>query len=53
MAEFAGSEEWKSCYRRREHFNRSSVASILGSAEIVAEFIHPELCGMYGHHGTR
>lgn len=36
-----------------KYFNRSSVASILGSAEIVAEFIHPELCGMYGHHGTR
>ena len=36
-----------------KYFNRSSVASILGSAEIVAEFIHPELRGMYGHHGTR
>lgn len=36
-----------------KYFNRSSVASILGSAEIVAEVIHPELRGMYGHHGTR
>mmetsp|Transcript_8967 Transcript_8967/g.14623 ORF Transcript_8967/g.14623 Transcript_8967/m.14623 type:complete len:300 (+) Transcript_8967:416-1315(+) len=34
-------------------FNRSSVASIIGTAEIVAEFIYPELRGMYGHHGTR
>jgi len=56
-------EEWQSLPAVRsgrvaitdgnKYFNRSSVASILGSAEIVAEFIHPELCGMYGHHGTR
>ena len=36
-----------------KYFNRSSVASILGTAEIVAEAIHPELRGMYGHHGDR
>ena len=36
-----------------KYFNRSSVASIIGSAEIVAEVIHPELRGMYGHHGAR
>lgn len=36
-----------------KYFNRSSVASILGTAEIVAEFIHSELRGMYGHHGAR
>lgn len=36
-----------------KYFNRSSVASILGTAEIVAEIIHPELRGMYGHHGNR
>merc|ERR1712238_568787 len=29
------------------------VASILGTAEIVAECLHPELRGAYGHHGTR
>jgi len=36
-----------------KYFNRASVASILGTAEIIAECIHPELRGMYGHHGTR
>ena len=36
-----------------KYFNRSSVASIQGTAEMVAEIIHPELRGMYGHHGTR
>ena len=36
-----------------KYFNRSSVASIQGTAEMVAEMIHPELRGMYGHHGTR
>jgi len=36
-----------------KYFNRSSVASITGTAEIVAEIIHPELRGMYGHHGAR
>mmetsp|Transcript_5572 Transcript_5572/g.10772 ORF Transcript_5572/g.10772 Transcript_5572/m.10772 type:complete len:481 (+) Transcript_5572:162-1604(+) len=36
-----------------KYYNRSSVASILGTAEIVAEFIHPEMRGMYGHHGER
>jgi len=30
-----------------KYFNRSSVASILGTSEMVAEIIHPELCGMY------
>ena len=36
-----------------KYFNRSSVASIIGTTEIIAEIIHPELCGMYGHHGER
>ena len=36
-----------------KYFNRSSVASILGTTEIVAEFAHEELKGMYGHHGAR
>lgn len=42
-----------------KYFNRSSVASILGTAEIVAEIVianengDGELKGMYGHHGTR
>lgn len=36
-----------------KYYNRSSVASILGTAEMVAEFAHPELRGAYGHHGTR
>ena len=57
------SEEWQSLPAVKngrvaiadgnKYFNRSSVASILGSAEIVAEIIHSELRGMYGHHGTR
>mmetsp|Transcript_34020 Transcript_34020/g.82298 ORF Transcript_34020/g.82298 Transcript_34020/m.82298 type:complete len:477 (+) Transcript_34020:164-1594(+) len=35
------------------YFNRSSVASILGTAEMVAEMItSDELKGMYGHHGS-
>lgn len=36
-----------------KYFNRSSVASILGTAEMAAEIISQELKGMYGHHGAR
>jgi len=51
------SKEWKDLPAVKEgrvaicdgnkYFNRSSVASILGTTEMVAEIIHPELCGIY------
>ena len=57
------SEEWKNLPAVKngnvaiadgnKYFNRSSVASIIGSTEMVAEIIFAELRGMYGHHGTR
>lgn len=34
------------------HFNRSSTA-VVDSAEIVAECVHPQLCGRWAHHGER
>ena len=38
-----------------KYFNRSSVASILGTAEMVAEIAAQgdALKGMYGHHGAQ
>lgn len=36
-----------------KYFNRSSVASILATTEIVAEIIYQELRGMFGHHGAK
>lgn len=35
-----------------KYFNRSSCG-VLESAEIFAEVAHPELCGLWGHHGKR
>jgi len=34
------------------YFNRSSCG-VVEAAEMVAEIAHPEMCGLFGHHGAR
>lgn len=34
------------------YFNRSSCG-VVEAAEMIAEIAHPELCGLFGHHGNR